>query len=62
MKTKTIKLGAKPKMKTVDLRGETIEKIKSHVQSMCNYAMENQCVEPSQFEELEWMLARFPRG
>ena len=58
---KTIKV-SKKKMKTVDLREVAVDKIRAHVKSMCDYAIANQCVEQSQFEELDWMLMRLPRG
>jgi hypothetical protein len=57
---KTIK-ASKKKMKTVDLREVAIEKIKAHVESMCNRAMDDMCIQPAGMEELELMLRKLPR-
>jgi len=37
-------------------REDKITEILSKVSEICNYAIENLCTEPAQFEELEWML------
>ncbi len=57
---KTIKV-SKKKMKTIDLREVAIEKIKAHVERMCNRAMDDMVIQPAGMEELELMLVKFPR-
>ena len=57
---KTIKV-SKKKMKTVDLREVAIEKIKAHVERMCNRAMEDMIIQPAGMEELDMMLRDLPK-
>ena len=57
---KTIKV-SKKKMKTVDLREVAIEKIKAHVERMCNRAMDDMVIQDAGMEELETMLRDFPK-
>jgi len=55
-----IKVGAKSKMKVVDLRDMKIEKILAKVHSMCRQSFAS-CIgdaEPAEYEELEDMLWR----
>ena len=56
----TIK-ASKKKMKTVDLREVAIEKIKAHVERMCNRPMDDMCIQPAGMEELELMLRKLSR-
>lgn len=37
-------------------REDKITEILSKVSEICDYAIDNLCTEPAQFEELEWML------
>lgn len=46
----------KKRAKTTQLREDKITKILSMVSEICDYAIENLCTEPSQFEELELKL------
>ena len=57
---KTVK-ASKKKMKTVDLREVAIEKIKAHVERMCNRAMEDMIIQPAGMEELDMMLRDLPK-
>ena len=54
-KTSTKKT-TKKRAKTAQLREDKITKILSMVSEICDYAIENLCTEPSQFEELELKL------
>lgn len=51
---KTMKKCAKKN--ATQLREDKITKILSMVSEICDYAIENLCTEPSQFEELELKL------
>ena len=55
IKTPTKKT-TKKRAKTTQLREDKITKILSMVSEICDYAIENLCTEPSQFEELELKL------
>ena len=44
------------KKSAAQLREGKIAKILSKVSEICNYAIDNLCTQPAQFEELEWML------
>lgn len=56
-----LKVSKKSKMKVIDLKHEQIIKILSKVSDICDYAIENQCTEQSDFEELEEMLNKLAR-
>ena len=47
--------------KRSEKRNKCIEQIISKVNEMCNYAIENLCTQPAQFEELEMMLNEYVR-
>ena len=54
---KTTKNSAKrAKKNATQLREDNIAKILGKVSEICDYAIENICTEPAQFEELELML------
>ena len=40
-------------------REDKITEILSKVSEICDYAIDNLCTEPAQFEELEWMLYQY---
>ena len=57
IKTPTKKTTKKrAKKNATQLREDKITKILSMVSEICDYAIENLCTEPSQFEELELKL------
>lgn len=43
-------------------KSDKITRILAKVTEICDYAVENQCTEQAQFEELEWMLNRYIRN
>ena len=54
---KKLKLTAKQKCERAARRREdNITKILAKVSEICDYAIENLCTQPAQFEELEMML------
>lgn len=54
---KSLKLTAKQKREKATRRRENnITKILAKVSEICDYAVENQCTEQAQFEELELLL------
>lgn len=44
--------------KRSEKRNRCIERVIAKVNEMCDYAIENLCVQPAQFEELEMMLLK----
>ena len=53
---KPAKKPIKKKKNAAKLREDKITKILSKVSEMCDYAIDNLCTQPAQFEELELML------
>jgi len=50
------KARARKSVRKPDARARKIDEIVEKVREMCEYAVENLCVQSAQFEELEWML------
>ena len=59
MKKLAKKKSAKKTAKKTLSCNDKITRILSKVNEICNYAIENQCTQQAQFEELEWMLNEY---